>query len=218
MTEPLFPCTSALQTPNPSFLDHENSGPKISSKWRFNAHPVLRQGRACARGGGVCGLHLCVGQTRRGGIRIPIMNGWCVDWVQIGILYTEEKDKQQGIWVSRIRPQVCLWRAAIAAPPCEVSDVLCVWVWCCLRRWQRCTGASAKGRTKCYLCNRPLAITGTENQGTLNTGLGPDWRTRNHCRCPPCMERTEERTRQPFYCLGGRASHLAEWSCSVANP
>ena len=39
-----------------SVLDHKNSGPKISSKRRFNAHPVLRQGRACARGGGdFCG-------------------------------------------------------------------------------------------------------------------------------------------------------------------
>ena len=33
-------------------LDHKNSGPKISAKRRFNANPVLRQGRACARGGG----------------------------------------------------------------------------------------------------------------------------------------------------------------------
>ena len=33
-------------------LDHKNSGPKNSSKRRFNAHPSLRQGRACARGGG----------------------------------------------------------------------------------------------------------------------------------------------------------------------
>ena len=45
--------------PSPSFptntqssiLDHKNSGPKISSKQRFNTHPVLRQGHACARGG-----------------------------------------------------------------------------------------------------------------------------------------------------------------------
>ena len=35
-----------------SILDHKNSGPKISSKQRFNAHPVLRP---CMRkGGGGC--------------------------------------------------------------------------------------------------------------------------------------------------------------------
>ena len=52
MNEPLFPCTNPLQTPNPPFWTTKNGGPKISSKRRFNAHPVLRQGRACARGGG----------------------------------------------------------------------------------------------------------------------------------------------------------------------
>ena len=38
----------------PSYIwDPKNSGPMISSKRRFNAHPVLRQGPACARGRGV---------------------------------------------------------------------------------------------------------------------------------------------------------------------
>ena len=36
-----------------SILDHKNSGPKITSKRRFNAQLVLRQGRACAGGGRV---------------------------------------------------------------------------------------------------------------------------------------------------------------------
>ena len=49
------PCLSMGWALNQSsILDHKNSGPKISSKRRFNAHPVLRQGRACTKGGGRC--------------------------------------------------------------------------------------------------------------------------------------------------------------------
>ena len=47
-----------------SIVDHKNSGPKISSKRRFNAHPVLRQG-LCMRKGGV-GVHLILNWTRGG--------------------------------------------------------------------------------------------------------------------------------------------------------
>ena len=51
MNEPLFPCTNALQTPNPPFWTTKTAVPKFPQNGGC-AHPVLRQGRACARGGG----------------------------------------------------------------------------------------------------------------------------------------------------------------------
>ena len=68
MTEPLFPSTSASQTPNPPFRTTKNSGSRKSQKQisrlrscmlcqknpknSASTHSVLRQGRAWGGGGG----------------------------------------------------------------------------------------------------------------------------------------------------------------------
>ena len=53
MTELLFPCTNTLQTPNPPFWTTKTAIPKFPQNGGSTPTPVLRQGRACARGGGV---------------------------------------------------------------------------------------------------------------------------------------------------------------------
>ena len=68
MTEPPFPSTSASQTPNPPFSTTKNSGPEKCQNQRFNAHPVLGQGRAWTRG-----------DIQRSGVGPPLSsNGACL--------------------------------------------------------------------------------------------------------------------------------------------
>ena len=48
----IFVCVPTVNCVYPPPCASAAAVPKVRSKWRFNAHPVLRQGRAYARGGG----------------------------------------------------------------------------------------------------------------------------------------------------------------------